>query len=187
MILPTACDRLGTRLPRMAGSSWVNACIRIVYKPIFPEFIFQMLESFRSVQTDPALRPAPGFLTPHYWRRALAHAGFHVQQVEPDVERISELCPNFLSSAVCGQKKDPVSKAVRPIRAGRGTSDRTRSLLRFDGLPDLANTYATAKTGSKGVFLLTNGLSSNTAGVQAVGLDERSEPVVPIPLAQRHR
>jgi SAM-dependent methyltransferase len=94
----------------LAANGWLvmGECVHINrYKPIFPEFIFQMLESFRSVQTDPALRPAPGFLTPHYWRRALAHAGFHVQQVEPDVERISELCPNFLSSAVCGQKKGP--------------------------------------------------------------------------------
>lgn len=94
----------------LATNGWLvmGECVHTNrYKPIFPEFIFQTLESFRSVQTDPALRPAPGFLTPYYWRRALAHAGFHVQQVEPDVERISELCPNFLSSAVCGQKKGP--------------------------------------------------------------------------------
>jgi SAM-dependent methyltransferase len=94
----------------LASNGWLvmGECVHTNRsKPIFPEFIFQMLESFRSVQTDPALRPAPGFLTPYHWRRALAHAGFHVQQVEPDVERISELCPNFLSSAVCGQKKGP--------------------------------------------------------------------------------
>jgi SAM-dependent methyltransferase len=94
----------------LASNGWLvmGECVHTNrYKPIFPEFIFQMLDSFRSVQTDPALRPAPGFLTPHYWRCALAHAGFHVQQVEPDVERISALCPNFLSSAVCGQKQGP--------------------------------------------------------------------------------
>ena len=91
------------------------------YKPIFPEFIFQMLESFRSVKTDPALRPAPGFLTPFYWRRALAHAGFVVQQVEPDVERISELCPNFLSSAVCGQKARPAFEGSTTDRGWSGS------------------------------------------------------------------
>ncbi|MGZ5092757.1 MAG: class I SAM-dependent methyltransferase [Burkholderiales bacterium] len=99
---------LGQARESIASDGWLvmGECLSR-YKPIFPEFIFQMLESFGSVRTDLGFRPAPGFLPPHHWRRALAHAGFHVQQIQPDVERISELCPNFLSGAVCGQKKGP--------------------------------------------------------------------------------
>ncbi|HEV7446560.1 MAG TPA: class I SAM-dependent methyltransferase [Steroidobacteraceae bacterium] len=99
---------LGQARDSIAADGWLvmGECLSR-YKPIFPEFIFQMLESFGTVRTDARFRPAPGFLPPHYWRRSLAHAGFHVQQIEPDVERISELCPNFLSGAVCGQKKGP--------------------------------------------------------------------------------
>ena len=99
---------LGQARDAIASDGWLvmGECLSR-NKPMFPEFIFQMLQSFGTARTDPRFRPAPGFLTPHCWRRALGHAGFHVQQIEPDVERISELCPNFLSGAVCGQKKGP--------------------------------------------------------------------------------
>jgi SAM-dependent methyltransferase len=99
---------LGQARDSLGSDGWLvmGECLSR-HKPIFPEFIFQMRESFSTVRTDPAFRPAPGFLPAQQWRRSLAHAGFHVQQVEPDVERISELCPNFLSGAVCGQKKGP--------------------------------------------------------------------------------
>jgi SAM-dependent methyltransferase len=69
------------------------------HKPIFPELIFQILDSFREVQTDPDFRPCAGFLTPNQWQRALASGGFAVQEVQPDV-----FCPNFLAGAVCAQK-----------------------------------------------------------------------------------
>jgi polyketide synthase PksN len=75
-------------------------------KPIFPELIFQLLASFRNVRTDIEFRPAPGFLTPNEWRRAFARAGFPRQEIEPDVERIREICPNFLAGAVCAQRPD---------------------------------------------------------------------------------
>ena len=91
----------------LAADGWIvlGECLHTLEeKPVFPEFIFQLLDSFSAVRTDPELRPAAGFLAPRFWRRALSHAGFHVQQVEPDVERIAELCPNFLAGAVCGWK-----------------------------------------------------------------------------------
>lgn len=75
-------------------------------RPIFPELIFQILDSFRNVQTDPDYRPHAGFLAARSWRRALAHSHFANFEIEPDVERLWEICPNFLASAVCGQKPD---------------------------------------------------------------------------------
>ena len=91
----------------LAADGWLvlGECLHVLeQKPIFPEFIFQLLDSFNTVRIDPEFRPAPGFMAPRSWQRALAYAGFNVQQVEPDVERIAELCPNFLAGAVCGRK-----------------------------------------------------------------------------------
>ena len=98
---------LGEARTALADDGWlvIGECLQSSRrKPIFPELIFQILESFRNVQTDPAFRPSPGFLTPGEWRLALARGGFQAGEVEPDVERISELCPNFLAGAVCAQK-----------------------------------------------------------------------------------
>jgi SAM-dependent methyltransferase len=90
-----------------AGVLVMGECLHTeAHKPVFPEFIFQLLESFRTVRTDAGFRPSAGFLTADQWRRAMAHAGFRAPQIEPDVERICEFCPNFLAGAVCAQNDE---------------------------------------------------------------------------------
>jgi hypothetical protein len=67
--------------------------------------MFQILESFTEVQTDPEFRPNPGFLTADHWRRAFARAGFDHVEVAPDIDNIREFYPHFFTGAICGQNK----------------------------------------------------------------------------------
>ncbi|MGI9047415.1 MAG: class I SAM-dependent methyltransferase [Burkholderiales bacterium] len=96
---------LGEAGAALRASGWLvlGECLRAA-KPIFPELIFQTLASFRDVQTDPQFRPRPGFLSAAHWRLALAHARFTGIELTPAPERLLEICPNFLASAVSGQK-----------------------------------------------------------------------------------
>jgi SAM-dependent methyltransferase len=73
-------------------------------KPIFPELIFQLLETYTDVRPESGFRSTAGFLSAREWLGAFENAGFAMQSVEPDMERITQVCPNFLSGAVCGQK-----------------------------------------------------------------------------------
>jgi len=68
------------------------------------ELIFQLLEGFTGVETDPELRPNAGFLTPEQWCRALTHAGFTGVGTVPDMGPIRPLSRYFLTGAVCGQR-----------------------------------------------------------------------------------
>jgi hypothetical protein len=65
--------------------------------------MFQILESFINVRTDPAIRPNPGFLTAENWRRAFARTGFQHVEVAPEIDRIREIYPHFFTGAICGQ------------------------------------------------------------------------------------
>ena len=73
-------------------------------QPIYPELMFQILDSFTSVETNPGFRPNPGFLTAEQWRRAFLRAGLEHPKVVPNVEAIREFYPHFFTGAICGQK-----------------------------------------------------------------------------------
>ena len=91
----------------LTNDGWlvIGECLRpYVNQPIYPELMFQILESFTEVQTDPEIRPNPGFLTADHWRRAFARAGFEHAEVAPDIDVIREICPHFFAGAICGQK-----------------------------------------------------------------------------------
>lgn len=82
----------------------IGECLRpYSNQPIYPELMFQILESFTEVHTDPEIRPNPGFLTADHWRRAFARAGFERAEVAPDIDSIRELYPHFFAGAICGQ------------------------------------------------------------------------------------
>jgi SAM-dependent methyltransferase len=86
------------------GSLVIGECLRpYVNQPIYPELMFQILESFAGVQLDPEMRPSPGFLTADQWRRAFTRAGFEHVKVAPDIDRIREIYPHFFAGAICGQ------------------------------------------------------------------------------------
>lgn len=89
----------------LADDGWLvlGECLQSVNrKPVFPEFVFQLLQS--SIRRDAEFRPTPGFLAPTEWIAALNRFGFVGCNVEPDVERITEMCPRFLAGAVCGRR-----------------------------------------------------------------------------------
>ena len=90
----------------LASDGWlvIGECLRpYVNQPIYPELMFQILESFINVQIDPEVRPNPGFLTGEQWRCAFTRAGFQRVEVAPDIDRIREIYPHFFTGAICGQ------------------------------------------------------------------------------------
>jgi SAM-dependent methyltransferase len=99
---------LGEARSTLATDGWLvlGECVRPYdNQPIYPEFMFQILNSFTNVQTDPEFRSNPGFLTAEQWRRAFSRAGFAHAGVEPDIERIREIYPHFFTGAICGQSR----------------------------------------------------------------------------------
>ena len=91
----------------LAADGWlvIGECVRpYVNQPIYPELIFQILDSFTDVNTDPEIRPNPGFLTADQWRRGFKRAGFECAEVAPDVDRIREVYSHFFTGAICGQR-----------------------------------------------------------------------------------
>jgi SAM-dependent methyltransferase len=92
----------------LADNGWlvIGECVRPYdNQPIYPELMFQILDSFTNVQTDPEVRPNPGFLTAEQWRRAFSRAGFKHARVAPDIDRIREIYPHFFTGAICGQNQ----------------------------------------------------------------------------------
>ena len=90
----------------LAGDGWlvIGECIRpYANQPIYPELMFQILDSFSNVETDPEIRPNPGFLTAEQWRRAFLRVGYGHAEVAPDIERIRKIYPHFFTGAICGQ------------------------------------------------------------------------------------
>jgi SAM-dependent methyltransferase len=94
----------------LAHDGWlvIGECLRpYPNQPIYPELMFQILESFTNVQMDPEIRPNPGFLTAEQWRRAFTRAGFQRAEVAPNIDRIREIYPHFFTGAICGQNVVP--------------------------------------------------------------------------------
>ncbi|HWH91632.1 MAG TPA: hypothetical protein VNV64_07545, partial [Candidatus Binatia bacterium] len=90
----------------IAAGGWlvIGECVRPYdNQPMYPELMFQILDSFTNVETDPEIRPSSGFLTAEQWRRAFSRAGFPRTEIAPDIERIREFYPHFFTGAICGQ------------------------------------------------------------------------------------
>ena len=90
----------------LAAGGWlvIGECVRPYdNQPMYPELMFQVLDSFTNVETDPEIRPNPGFMTAEQWRHAFSRAGFSRIEVAPDVERIREIYAHFFTGAICGQ------------------------------------------------------------------------------------
>jgi SAM-dependent methyltransferase len=101
---------LGEARSALAADGWlvIGECVRPYdNQPIYPELMFQILDSFISVETDPEIRPNPGFLTAEQWRRAFFKAGFTRTEIAPDIEQIRQIYAHFFTGAICGQKTAP--------------------------------------------------------------------------------
>ncbi|MFL6515910.1 MAG: class I SAM-dependent methyltransferase [Chthoniobacterales bacterium] len=91
----------------LAPNGWLvlGECIRPHdNQPIYPELMFQNLDSFTDVLVDPEIRPRAGFLTAEQWRRAFGRAGLGHVEVAPDIDSIQTIYSHFFTAAICGQQ-----------------------------------------------------------------------------------
>jgi len=90
---------------RPGGVAVFSECVRpFEGQPIYVEFVFNFLENFTGVATDPRTRPNHGFLTPENWRRSLAAAGFERPEILPDVESLARHYDAFFVAAVSARR-----------------------------------------------------------------------------------
>lgn len=83
------------------GQLIVSECVRPwPGDTLYPEFVFNLLPTFRSPCLHPAYRPNGGFLTPEQWTGALAAAGFRDVRILPDIVRIRDEFPGFYAAAI---------------------------------------------------------------------------------------
>jgi SAM-dependent methyltransferase len=87
------------------GRLIVSECVRPYSRhPIYADFIFNLIETFRSPRLHPRYRPGGGFLTPEQWQAAMDAAGFTDVQLLPDVPRLREHVPDFYVAAIAATR-----------------------------------------------------------------------------------
>jgi len=80
-------------------------CVRpFAGMPLYVEFVFNLLQSFRDPVLVPAWRPNGGFLTPEQWTAALAANGFGAIEIFPDIAEIRAAYPQFVVAAVVARR-----------------------------------------------------------------------------------
>jgi SAM-dependent methyltransferase len=83
------------------GALVLSECVRpFPGRPVYIEFLFNLLEAFRAPRLVEPWRPNGGFLTPEQWTAALEACGFGEVTVYPDIARIREVCPAFVVGAI---------------------------------------------------------------------------------------
>jgi SAM-dependent methyltransferase len=95
------------RALKPGGTVVVSECVRPtkLARPIYVEFVFNFLDSFTDVVTDPVKRPTHGFLTPAAWRATFEAAGLGDVRIIPDVDAVAEEYPDFVVGAVLARAK----------------------------------------------------------------------------------
>jgi SAM-dependent methyltransferase len=89
------------------GQLVVSECVRPwPTDTLYPEFVFNLLQTFRSPRLHPGYRPNGGFLTPEQWTGALQAAGFRDVRFLPDVLRIRAEFPGFYVAAIGASRPD---------------------------------------------------------------------------------
>jgi SAM-dependent methyltransferase len=94
----------------LAPGGWlvVGECVRpFPRQSVYVEFIFNLLEAFRSPLLHPEWRPNGGFLTPEQWSGAFAATGFEDFRLFPDIRLIRETYPSFIVAALGGRRPLP--------------------------------------------------------------------------------
>ena len=83
------------------GQLIVSECVRpFPGQTLYPEFVFNLMATFRAPRLHPGYRPNGGFLTTGQWADALAAAGFVDVRVLPDVASIWRVFPTFYAAAL---------------------------------------------------------------------------------------
>lgn len=89
------------------GQLVVSECVRPwPADTLYPEFVFNLLQTFRSPRLHPGYRPNGGFLTPEQWTDALQAAGFRDVRLLPDVTRIRDDFAGFHVAAIGAIRPD---------------------------------------------------------------------------------
>jgi len=87
------------------GRLVISECIRTTSAHvIYVEFIFNLMETFRSPVLNPSYRPNGGFLTPEQWQGALQAAGFVDVSMYPDLRRLRADFPDFCVGALSARR-----------------------------------------------------------------------------------
>lgn len=82
------------------GQLIFSECVRpFPGQTVYPEFVFNLMRTFRAPRLDPRLRPNGGFLMAEQWTRALEAAGFVDVRALPDLGRIRQVFPSFYAAA----------------------------------------------------------------------------------------
>jgi SAM-dependent methyltransferase len=68
--------------------------------PVYVEFVFNLLQAFRSPVLVPSWRPNGGFLTPEQWTGALEACGFTEVSLFPDIVALRDACPSLVVAAI---------------------------------------------------------------------------------------
>lgn len=88
------------RVLEPGGQLIFSECIRpFPGQTVYPEFVFNLMRTFRAPRLHPRWRPNGGFLTAEQWTDALQAAGFVDVRPLPDLTRIREVFPTFYSAA----------------------------------------------------------------------------------------
>jgi len=83
------------------GALVISECVRpFAGRPVYVEFLFNLLESFQAPILVEPWRPHGGFLAPGQWTAALEACGFREVAVTPPIGRIREICPQFVVAAI---------------------------------------------------------------------------------------
>jgi SAM-dependent methyltransferase len=83
------------------GRLVVSECIRTApAQAIYIEFIFNLMETFRSPVLHPTYRPNGGFLAPEEWQGAMEAAGFVDVRMLPDIPSLRARFPHFQVGAI---------------------------------------------------------------------------------------
>lgn len=89
------------------GQLVVSECVRPwPADTLYPEFVFNLLQTFRSPRLHRGYRPNGGFLTPEQWTDALQAAGFRDVRLLPDVTRIRDEFSGFHVAAIGATRPD---------------------------------------------------------------------------------
>ena len=83
------------------GQLIISECVRpFPGQTLYPEFVFNLMATFRAPKLHPDYRPNGGFLTTGQWASALEAAGFVDVRVLPDVAGIRDVFPTFYAAAI---------------------------------------------------------------------------------------
>lgn len=83
------------------GRLVVSECIHTSpEQAVYVEFVFLLMETFRSPVLHPTHRPNGGFLTPGQWQGAMEAAGFVDVGVLPDIAGLRARYPDFIVAAI---------------------------------------------------------------------------------------